>query len=322
MGLYHTFQGGCAGGDRVDDTPAQAVQTSGCPSDPIDSCPGGGPDPVNNYMDYSDDACLTEFTAGQKDRMDAMWKLFRSGSVPVNPTIELVPTEPPSLRPSHAPVKAAPAPAPTSASHILLVKFGVPKQENVNVRHLVEEESLGDNECTDEDYDMYLVVAQGAHFAGLATPQHGGSGLNCPSLVFHAQALGRAHLTKAAHHVDADQVAALEEGHKLYLGIRTLGQIVEAYEAAPVSKDGALYDAISNNCVVLLRNMADRLDLVVDARIVAFVTRHLTGRASAHVVDLMKASPALHSLYQGGRRLWSGSDNTEDLIAKVVQLYV
>ncbi|KAI0891198.1 Metalloprotease [Annulohypoxylon nitens] len=78
MNLYHTFQGGCSGsGDSVDDTPAQASASSGCPIG-RDSCPGGGVDPIHNYMDYSDDACYEEFTAGQEERMYSAWERYRS----------------------------------------------------------------------------------------------------------------------------------------------------------------------------------------------------------------------------------------------------
>jgi hypothetical protein len=33
---------------------------------------------VSNFMDYSDDVCLTKFTTGQKNRMHAMWDNYRA----------------------------------------------------------------------------------------------------------------------------------------------------------------------------------------------------------------------------------------------------
>ncbi|MGC3948406.1 MAG: M43 family zinc metalloprotease [Chryseolinea sp.] len=71
FGLRHIWgddNGSCSGsGDYVDDTPNQGNSTDGCPSHPQISCTLHSM--FQNYMDYTNDACMNLFTAGQVERM-------------------------------------------------------------------------------------------------------------------------------------------------------------------------------------------------------------------------------------------------------------
>jgi len=82
FGLRHIWgdnNGDCSLDDFCGDTPRAAASNSGC-SKGINTCndvvyagaPIDYPDMVENYMDYSDDACMNTFTANQKDRIVAV----------------------------------------------------------------------------------------------------------------------------------------------------------------------------------------------------------------------------------------------------------
>ena len=77
LGLFHTFQGGCGRqGDLVSDTAAEAEPSFYCETT-RDSCTAPGLDPVRNFMDYSEDACMNMLTRGQVRRMDSAFVKWR-----------------------------------------------------------------------------------------------------------------------------------------------------------------------------------------------------------------------------------------------------
>lgn len=77
MNLRHIWgddNGACSGSDQVEDTPNQGGANFGCPSFPKISCnnsPNG--DMFMNYMDYTDDACMYMYSAGQANRALAVF---------------------------------------------------------------------------------------------------------------------------------------------------------------------------------------------------------------------------------------------------------
>jgi hypothetical protein len=68
LNLDHIWGGGCGSDDGVDDTPSQKSANSGCPALGKKSCNTN--DMHMNYLDYTNDACMYMFSAGQSTVME------------------------------------------------------------------------------------------------------------------------------------------------------------------------------------------------------------------------------------------------------------
>lgn len=73
LNLRHIWGDATCGSDLVDDTPVHNASNAGCPTYPhLSTCSGTPVEMTMNYMDYTYDACMYMFTAGQKARMQAV----------------------------------------------------------------------------------------------------------------------------------------------------------------------------------------------------------------------------------------------------------
>ncbi|MGV3587739.1 MAG: M43 family zinc metalloprotease [Adhaeribacter sp.] len=84
LGLEHIWgikDTGCDDSDGIADTPPQDNANNGCPTGTIISCNNSaqGGDMYQNFMDYTDDACMNLFTHGQAAYMQAMVSSARPG---------------------------------------------------------------------------------------------------------------------------------------------------------------------------------------------------------------------------------------------------
>jgi Pregnancy-associated plasma protein-A len=74
LNLRHIWGDATCGNDQVGDTPQHNTSNFGCPSYPhLSTCAGTPVEMTMNYMDYTDDACMYMFSAGQKTRMLAVF---------------------------------------------------------------------------------------------------------------------------------------------------------------------------------------------------------------------------------------------------------
>lgn len=74
MNLRHIWGDATCGNDQVGDTPTHNSANYGCPAaGHLSTCAGTPVEMTMNYMDYTDDACMYMFSAGQKSRMLAVF---------------------------------------------------------------------------------------------------------------------------------------------------------------------------------------------------------------------------------------------------------
>lgn len=101
LNLKHLWGDKDCGDDGVDDTPQQKTYNTGCSSFPkisVETCNNTSTGEMfMNYMDFSDDACITMFTYGQKERMRA---LFLENGARVSITQSLALGEPWKTKPA------------------------------------------------------------------------------------------------------------------------------------------------------------------------------------------------------------------------------
>jgi hypothetical protein len=74
VNLRHIWGDATCGSDLVNDTPTHNGSNFGCPSYPhLSTCSGTPVEMTMNFMDYTDDACMYMFSAGQKQRASAIF---------------------------------------------------------------------------------------------------------------------------------------------------------------------------------------------------------------------------------------------------------
>lgn len=137
FGLDHTFYGGCSGnGDGISDTPAEKSPAEGnvCGNNPNrDTCNGGGRDPWENYMDYTDDYCRYTFSPQQSAVMYTQLvkhkPLYKNTSPDGGSTPTEKPTQPPQAKPTAPPV-TSPTQPPQGGFNCAAIKNKGPCKAN------------------------------------------------------------------------------------------------------------------------------------------------------------------------------------------------
>ncbi|WP_182413419.1 M43 family zinc metalloprotease [Adhaeribacter radiodurans] len=83
LGLQHIWgtndTGSCNDSDDINDTPNQDKPSTGCPTGKVESCSNGsaGGNMYQNFLDYTDDACMNLFTQDQAEYMQSILSTVR-----------------------------------------------------------------------------------------------------------------------------------------------------------------------------------------------------------------------------------------------------
>ncbi len=132
FGLTHIWGddgGSCDGSDNIEDTPNQAGPTYGCPEGEVyDIC---SPDPpgimYQNYLDYTDDACMNLFTEGQKNKMRSVIETKRASLLFSSAGCNEIPPLPGDI------AELIIYPVPTSGEFTIVIKNFLALQENMEI---------------------------------------------------------------------------------------------------------------------------------------------------------------------------------------------
>ncbi|MDQ3109354.1 MAG: M43 family zinc metalloprotease [Bacteroidota bacterium] len=127
----------CSGSDGVADTPNQAGENYGCPAFPhTDPCSPNPPGVMfMNFMDYTDDACMYIFTAGQKTRI---WAFMNSATrLPLQVSNACTPT---GIEQTLMQGIFSISPSPTTGAFTLNFTNGSPKDFNIIIYTVLGEQ--------------------------------------------------------------------------------------------------------------------------------------------------------------------------------------
>ncbi len=132
LGLTHTWGddgASCAGSDNIEDTPNQLEATYGCPEVEIfDECSPASPGIMyQNYLDYTDDACMNLFTEGQKNKMRSVIETKRASLLFSSAGCNEIPPLPGDI------AELIIYPVPTEGQFTIVIKNFLALQENMEI---------------------------------------------------------------------------------------------------------------------------------------------------------------------------------------------